>query len=109
MEDDYYPLDYEEDEEDGDEISGSGQYDDIGSGYEDPDFSNGVDELELNNQLLTSTRATEHEKTENIYPTQANTQGRQPSNCQDQKIWCKFADCSLENVKRNCQKTCNLC
>ena len=29
--------------------------------------------------------------------------------CQDKKTWCKLADCSLENVLKNCPKTCNQC
>ena len=33
----------------------------------------------------------------------------QSSYCVDDKVWCQFADCSLENVKRNCKKTCNAC
>merc|ERR1712179_91369 len=33
----------------------------------------------------------------------------EPSSCVDGKVWCRFADCSLENVKRNCKKTCNVC
>ena len=47
--------------------------------------------------------------TQNIQSTQNNIPGRQSSHCRDQKIWCNIADCSLENVKRNCQETCNLC
>ena len=31
------------------------------------------------------------------------------TSCHDQKIWCKHADCNLDNVKRSCQKTCGLC
>ena len=31
------------------------------------------------------------------------------TSCNDQKIWCKHADCGLDNVKRSCQKTCGLC
>ena len=29
--------------------------------------------------------------------------------CRDEKNWCRFADCALENVKRNCKKSCNVC
>ena len=29
--------------------------------------------------------------------------------CQDNKAWCRFADCSLDNVRKNCQRTCNNC
>ena len=29
--------------------------------------------------------------------------------CQDNKAWCRFADCSLDNVRKNCQRTCNIC
>ena len=31
------------------------------------------------------------------------------TSCNDQKIWCKHADCNLDNVKRSCQKTCGIC
>ena len=31
------------------------------------------------------------------------------TSCNDQKIWCKHADCNLDNVKRSCQKTCGFC
>ena len=34
---------------------------------------------------------------------------RNDSSCVDQKVWCKFADCSLENVRHTCQKRCNNC
>merc|ERR1712126_125722 len=29
--------------------------------------------------------------------------------CVDKKMWCKTADCTLENVTKNCPKTCNIC
>lgn len=73
---------------------------------EDYDMSSGLEEL--NNQVLVSTGSPGLQRTENIQPKQANIPQRK-SNCQDKKIWCMLADCSLGNVKRNCQKTCNLC
>ena len=29
--------------------------------------------------------------------------------CVDKKIWCKTAYCTLDNVAKNCPKTCNKC
>ena len=79
----------------------------VGSGYHDPGFSNGGEKL--NTLPLTSTSAAELETTEKITSTHENIPERQLSNCRDKKIWCNLADCSLGNVKQNCQKTCNLC
>ena len=31
------------------------------------------------------------------------------SNCEDKVTWCSLADCRLNNVKRSCQKSCNVC
>ena len=56
--------------------------------------------------LRTSTEAHEEMSQElNFIPSEM----RKYTTCVDQKVWCKFADCSLENVKRNCQKTCSNC
>ena len=86
---------------------GSGLQEEEGSGYENLEFSSGL--RELNNQLLKSTRTTELQTSETIQSTEANIPRRHSSHCRDQKIWCKVANCSLRNVQRNCQKTCNLC
>ena len=56
--------------------------------------------------LRTSTEAQEKELEE---LNMVSSEVRKDPSCVDQKVWCKFADCSLENVKRNCQKTCNNC
>ena len=56
-------------------------------------------------ELPTSTEALGKESQE---LNMVSSQGRKDSSCVDQKVWCKFADCSLENVRRNCQKTCNI-
>ena len=29
--------------------------------------------------------------------------------CIDDKIWCRFGDCALKNVKQRCKKSCNAC
>jgi len=57
-------------------------------------------------ELPTSTEALGKESQE---LNMVSSQGRKDSSCVDQKVWCKFADCSLENVRRKCQKTCNNC
>ncbi len=90
-------------------LTGPGGYEDEGSGgyvNEDYEMNNGLEEL--NNQIIVSTGLPGLQTTENIQPKQGIIPRRQ-SNCQDKKIWCMLADCSLGNVKRNCQKTCNLC
>jgi hypothetical protein len=89
---DYNTLDYDGDG--GNEFNGYGEFEDIGSGR---------------SGILTSTSATELQTTETIQSSQANIPVRQSSSCRDQKIWCNLGDCSLENVKRNCKKTCNIC
>ena len=60
----------------------------------------------LHTDLPTSTETLE-EKSQEL--NMVSSEARKDSSCVDQKVWCKFADCSLENVKRNCQKTCNNC
>ena len=63
-------------------------------------------EYSIRYDLRTSTEAHEVMSQElNFVPSEM----RKHATCVDQKVWCKFADCSLENVKRNCQKTCNKC
>ena len=57
-------------------------------------------------ELPTSTEALGKESQE---LNMVSSLGRKDSSCVDQKVWCKFADCSLENVRRKCQKTCNNC
>ena len=56
--------------------------------------------------IRTSTETQEKELAE---LNMVSSEVRKDPSCVDQKVWCKFADCSLENVKRNCQKTCNNC
>jgi hypothetical protein len=80
---------------------------DVGSGYENLEFSNSL--KELNTQLLTSTRAPNLQPTENIQYRQGNTPGHQSSDCRDQYTWCYLSDCSVAYLKRDCRKTCNLC
>ena len=60
----------------------------------------------IRSDLLTSTKAQE-EKTHELQFV--SSEMRKHATCVDQKVWCRFADCNLENVKRNCQKTCNNC
>ena len=60
----------------------------------------------ISHDLQTSTEAQEKESQDlNIVLSEV----RKVPSCVDEKVWCRFADCSLENVKRNCQKTCNNC
>ena len=69
------------------------------------EYSDWLDDSFLDN-LQTSTESQE-KKSQDI--NMFSTEVRIDPSCVDQKVWCKFADCSLENVKRNCQKTCNNC
>ena len=78
-----------------------------GAGHEDYHPNNGLGEFST--AIHTTTRATELPTPENIQQKQANVPRHQSLNCQDEKIWCNLADCSLSNVQRNSQKTCNLC
>ena len=63
-------------------------------------------EYPIRSHFRTSTEAHEEMSKELNFVT---SEMRKHATCVDQKVWCKFADCSLENVKRNCQKTCNKC
>ena len=63
-------------------------------------------EYPIRSDLRTSTEAQE-EKSQEL--NLVSSEMKKHSICVDQKLWCKFADCSLENVKRSCQKTCNKC
>ena len=63
-------------------------------------------EYPIRSDLRTSTEAQE-EKSQEL--NLVSSEMKKHSICVDQKLWCKFADCSLENVRRNCQKTCNNC
>ena len=63
-------------------------------------------EYPIRSDLRTSTEAQE-EKSQEL--NLVSSEMKKHSACFDQKVWCKFADCSLENVKRSCQKTCNKC
>ena len=63
-------------------------------------------EYPIRSDLRTSTEAQE-EKSQEL--NLVSSEMRKHATCVDQKIWCRFADCNLENVKRNCQKTCNNC
>ena len=60
----------------------------------------------LDTDLPTSTEAQAKKSQDLII---VSSEVRKDPSCVDQKVWCKFADCSLENVRRNCQKTCNKC
>merc|ERR1711879_1014174 len=105
----------EDDDEDGYDEDGYDEDDDDEDDYDEEDYdevqeystgNNGDDEYYLDNReypiqndepMSTETPKTDSSKT------------FQSSSCVDQKVWCRFADCSLENVKRSCQKTCNIC
>ena len=63
-------------------------------------------EYPIRYDLRTTTMAQEEKSHE---PKFVSSEMRKHATCVDQKVWCKFADCSLENVKRNCQKTCSNC
>ena len=63
-------------------------------------------EYPIRSEHRTSTEAYEEMSQELNF---VQSEMRKHATCVDQKVWCKFADCSLENVKRNCQKTCNNC
>ena len=60
----------------------------------------------LHTDLPTSTEALEAKSQE---LNMVSSEVRKDSSCVDKKVWCKFADCNLENVRRSCQKTCNNC
>ena len=79
-----------------DAVDETGNYEEYLDGREYPILSD----------LQTSTEAQE-EKSQDLHL--GLSEMTRYSTCIDQKVWCKFADCSLENVKRNCQKTCNKC
>ena len=92
------------------EIDSEDDYDEIpvdavdeADNYEE--YSDGM-EYPIRSDLRTSTEAQE-EKSQEL--NLVSSEMKKHSICVDQKLWCKFADCSLENVRRNCQKTCNNC
>ena len=80
----------------------------INAVYEKGDYEEYSNEREypIRSDLLTSTKAQEEKSHELIF---TSSEIRNHATCVDQKVWCRFADCILENVKRNCQKTCNKC
>ena len=63
-------------------------------------------EYPTRSDLQTTTMTQEEKSHEQEF---VSSEMRKHATCVDQKVWCRFADCSLENVKRNCQKTCNKC
>ena len=94
----YIELDSEDDYDElpVDAVDETGNYEEYLDGREYPILSD----------LQTSTE-TQEEKSQDLHL--GSSEMTKYSTCIDQKVWCKFADCSLENVKRNCQKTCNKC
>ena len=92
------------------ELDSEDDYDDlpINAVEEKGDYEENSNERDypIRSDLRTTTMAQE-EKTHELQFV--SSEMRKHANCVDQKVWCKFADCSLENVKRNCQKTCNNC
>ena len=67
------------------------------------------DDLEQPSTTLTTIRTTRVQTMKTIISKQSNFAEIPQSNCRDKKIWCSLADCRLNNVKRNCPMTCNIC
>ena len=79
------------------------------TGYYDCDIDIGKRRktLETDVKAILRTESSYVEYEDEAYPKP--TFYRQRPQCNDDKSWCRFGDCSLENVKQNCRKTCNIC